>query len=87
MWKMNIDEQINQKVREYLGQDGIIVLKGVDISKFYSDLVIDIDKILNDKLAYFFEIYKMGRKIITYDEYLALYDFVVSQYMSIADLN
>lgn len=83
MWKMNIDEQINQKVREYLGQDGIIVLKGVDISKFYSDLVIDIDKILNDKLAYFFEIYKMGRKIITYDEYLALYDFVVSQYKKI----
>ena len=76
-------EKINQKVREYLDQDGIIVLKGVDISKFYDNLVVDIDKIFNDKLAYFVEMYKMGRKIIAYDEYLALYDFIVNQYKKI----
>lgn len=80
---MNLKELIQNNVNEYMEDDTIIVLKGFDINLLYRDLIIDIDKILEDKMKHFMEIYFKRRKVIIFEEYLALYDFIISQYKKI----
>lgn len=81
---IDIKEYVINKV-EYYGDDPgtIVVLKGIDINLVEDKLSLDIDEILENKLNYFIKITQSGRKIISYDEYMALYELVVMQYKKI----
>ncbi len=67
-------------------ENTIFVLKGIDIQLIDKYLIIDMDKILENKLSAFMEIARLGRKVISYDEYLALYELVLMQYRKIVIL-
>ena len=80
---MRANQQILDTVNAYMNQAGtLIVLKGIDINLVHPELVVDMDVLLENKLQYLFGV-AGSRQVITYDEYLALYDFVVSQYQQI----
>ncbi|HZH68571.1 MAG TPA: DEAD/DEAH box helicase, partial [Chitinophagales bacterium] len=80
---MKIKDLVFETAEEYLdGADVLLVLKGVDIQQLYPDLVVDIDNLLEDRLQHFIGL-KGTRQIITYDEYIALYEFVISQYQRV----
>jgi len=80
-------EYLLKKIQVYLENEGtIVVLKGVDIKLIIEDVSVDIDELLENKLNYFIKISQTGRRVITYDEYLALYEFVLMQYIKIVIL-
>ncbi len=85
---IDINSHIRKRIQSYLYRDvkTIVVLKGVNIGIYDEDFVIDIGKILENKFGYFSEIVQSGRKVITYDEYMLLYDFVLAQYNKIVIL-
>lgn len=76
-------QQIQKRVNE-LSQDSssIIVLKGIPIDTVAPECVenIDYDRIGSNKLGYFLDNVYNKRRFITYEEYLLLYEFVLSQY-------
>ena len=81
---LNIKEYVREKIRNYSTDDMVIVvLKGIDITIYDEQIRVNMDEVLEDKLRYFMTINQNGRKVITYDEYLALYDFVLMQYKSV----
>lgn len=81
---IDIKTYINSKIEQYLdSEDTIVVLKGIDIKLIDDSLNINIEEILENKLNYFMKMAGPGRRIITYDEYLALYDLVLMQYKKI----
>lgn len=81
---INIKEYINRIIQYHLDQERtIIVLKGIDIKLVQVGLTIDIEEILKNKLNYFLKLAQTGRKILTYDEYLSLYDLILMQYQKI----
>ena len=68
-----------------LDEKTLIVLKGIP-ARFGISEVIDLDKILENKLVYFFELTKI-RKICTYEEFLLLSEFILSQYSTVYIIN
>ncbi|HHY81852.1 MAG TPA: ATP-dependent DNA helicase RecQ [Clostridiales bacterium] len=81
---MNLKENVKSIIEKYIDEDSsVIVLKGIDITMYYENLVVDMDELLNNKMAYFMKIYANNRRVITYDEYIALYDLVLLQYKKI----
>lgn len=81
---INMKEYINESINSRLDNPGsIIVLKGIDIRLINNSLIIDIDEVIENKLNYFLKLSQIGRKIITYDEYLALYELVLMQYKKV----
>lgn len=75
---------IVNKVHDYLKDEGsIVVFKGLDTNLFDSNINVNIDDMLQNKLGYFFKIAQTGRRIISYDEYLGLYDLILMQYKKI----
>lgn len=81
---MNIKEHVNSVIENYIGEEfSIIVFKGVDITLYYEYAVADLDELMKNKLSYFMKISTNGRRIITYDEYIALYDLILLQYKKI----
>lgn len=81
---IDIQRYIKNKIEHYLDDSGtIIVLKGIDIKLIENNLSIDIEEMLDNKLNYFLKLAQSGRKVIIYDEYLALYDLVLMQYKKI----
>lgn len=81
---INMQRYLKNKIEQYLDDSGtIIVLKGIDIKLLENNLSIDIEEILNNKVNYFLKLAQSGRKVITYDEYLALYELVLMQYKKI----
>lgn len=68
-----------------LSTDGnvIIVLKGIPISLVDSSVgKISLENVITDKLGYFMSIYGK-RKVLCYEEFLLLSDFIISQYKEI----
>ena len=81
---MNIKEHVKSVIENYIDEESsIIVLKGIDITLYYKQVIVDLDELLKNKLSYFMKISMDGRRIITYDEYIALYDLVLLQYKKI----
>lgn len=79
-----IKERINT-----LNVDGnsIVVLKGIPMSIVDPSVgAINLEEVVADKLGYFMSIFKK-RKYLTYEEFLLMADFVVSQYKEIYILN
>ncbi len=64
----------------------IIVLKGIDIKLLRENFTVDIEQVIENKFKYFSNIVQSGRKVIIYDEYLALYNFILTQYKKIVIL-
>lgn len=77
-----IKDRVNKIINSIEKEGSIIVLKGIDIELFYG-ITIDLNKILDNKLAYLLTIVNSGRTIILYDEYLALYNLITEQYKKI----
>lgn len=81
---MIIKECVKKAIEKYINEEAsIIVLKGIDISCYYDQLVIHMDSVLKNKLSYFLKLSETGRRIITYDEYIALYSLITMQYRKI----
>lgn len=68
--------------------NSIIVLKGIPMDAIYLEYVnkIDLEALVENKLTYFMKMVS-ERSVITYEEFLLLYDFVVSQYSTVYILN
>ncbi len=86
---INTKVYIKNKIGDYLEDNSktIIVLKGIDIEIIDENITIDMTEILKDKFSYYLKLLQCGRKIITYDEYLALYDLILMQYSKILIIN
>lgn len=82
---LEIKKQLLNKIKELKEKDSrtIVVLKGIDIKLINESYNIDIDTILENKFMYTFSLQNQQRNIITYDEYLALYDLILSQYKKV----
>ena len=63
----------------------LIVLKGIP-AQFAISGIIDLDKILKNKLMYFFEL-SNSRNVCTYEEFLLLNEFILSQYSTVYVIN
>ncbi|AFK87286.1 DEAD/DEAH box helicase [Thermoanaerobacterium saccharolyticum] len=83
---INLKDLISEIIQSYLKDDEtIIVLKGFSIKLYDNNITIDIDDILkNDKLKYFNLINE--RRVITYEEYLILYSFIIYKFKKITIL-
>ena len=76
---VNIKEHVHNLVEDCIGdKSSMIVLKGIDITLFNDQVVVDMDEMLNNN-SYFMKLSE-ERSMITYDEYIALYDLILLQY-------
>lgn len=81
---MDTKEYVKNKIKDYMDDTStIIVLKGIDITLYDEEITADMDELLENKLGYFMKIVQGSRKIITYDEYLALYEIILMQYKNV----
>lgn len=85
---------IKQSIKKRLksikeSENSIVVLKGIPVGIVDPEhSVIDIQKITQDKMGYYFlNVYNAKRKYISYEEFLLLKSFIVEQYESIYILN
>ena len=62
--------------------NSVIVLKGIPLSIISDESPLPIEEIINDKLSYFFAIYK-HRKYLTYEEFILLNSFILDQYETV----
>ena len=83
-----IKERIDEKIGSIKDEkDSIIVFKGIPLS--YSPEKVDslsFEKIVENKMGYFMSIYG-HRKYLSYEEFLLIADFAVSQYKTIYVIN
>lgn len=80
--------RIQEKINKLdIVDSSIIVLKGIPLQVVDTNTgKIDLGKIIENKMSYLMSIYGK-RKIITYEEFLILADFIVAQYKEIYILN
>ncbi|SCW67236.1 ATP-dependent DNA helicase RecQ [Ruminococcaceae bacterium YRB3002] len=81
-------DNVNSSIKECLKDNStVVVLKGVPLDVLASDLnisdKINYDSLVANKLMYFSNNVSQNRRIYTYEEYLYLRDFFLSQYNSI----
>lgn len=83
-----IFNKIQDKIQEIgIDEKAIIVLKGIPISVVDDSVEkINLKNIVDNKMGYFMSIYG-HRKYMTYEEFLLMSDFVVSQYKYVYILN
>lgn len=83
-----INKRVAEKLTELqIGNDSIIVLKGIPLSIVDASVgSINLSDVVSNKLGYFMSIFGR-RKFLSYEEFLLLSDFVVSQYKEVVILN
>lgn len=83
-----IANKIRERITELnLDDNAIVVLKGVPLAVVDSSVGnINLGNVISNKLGYFMSIFGK-RKYLTYEEFLLMADFVVSQYKEIYILN
>lgn len=83
-----IDKRLAEKLAELqISNDSIIVLKGIPLSIVDTSVEsINISDVVSNKLGYFMSIFGR-RKFLSYEEFLLLSDFVVSQYKEVIILS
>ena len=88
MANMVIANRINKKLDELaMDSNSIVVLKGIPLSIVDSSTgKVNLSDVVSNKLGYFMSIFEK-RKFLTYEEFVLLADFVVSQYKEIYILN
>ena len=84
------DSALKRQIRERLDklqveENSIVVLKGIPISVVDPDNAsqIDFEKAAGNKLAYFFGITTSNRRFLTYEEFLLMSEFILSQYKTV----
>ena len=84
------DSALKRQIRERLDtlqveDNSIVVLKGIPIAVVDPDnsSQVDFEKAVSNKLAYFFGITTSNRKFLTYEEFLLMSDFILSQYKTV----
>ncbi|MCI7618523.1 MAG: DEAD/DEAH box helicase [Firmicutes bacterium] len=81
-----LKRQIKERLETLQVEDNsIVVLKGIPIAVVdpeHADQV-DLEKAVSNKLSYFFGITTSNRRFLTYEEFLLMSDFVLSQYKSV----
>lgn len=80
-----MDIWLKQLINENMNQGVIIVLKGFHLES-YVTRNISLATLNENKLNYFLSISMLEEKVISYDEYIALYDFVLAQYEKVVIL-
>lgn len=68
-----------------LGKNSILVLKGIPLS-MVEPVTVDLAQVVSNKLGYFMSVVGQ-RSFLSYEEFLLLSDFVVSQYKEVVILN
>lgn len=88
MPSMIIVSQIKEKINALnADNNSIVVLKGIPISIVDPSVgTIHLADVITDKLGYFMSVFRK-RRYLTYEEFLLLADFIVSQYKEIYILN
>lgn len=83
-----IANRIEEKLRElHVDNNSIVVLKGIPMSVVDPDIDrINLSEVISNKLGYFMSIFGR-RRFLSYEEFLLLSDFVVSQYKEIIILD
>lgn len=83
-----IFNKIQDKIQEIgIEEKAIIVLKGIPLSVVDDSIEkINLKNIVDNKMGYFMSIYG-NRKYLTYEEFLLMSDFIVSQYKYVYILN
>ena len=88
MANMVIANRIKEKIEELAADsNSIIVLKGIPLSIVDPSIgKVNLSDVVSNKLGYFMSIFGK-RKFLTYEEFILLADFVVSQYKDVYILN
>ena len=83
-----LKEAVENKIKSLnVDNKSLIVLKGINLSIF-EDVNIDLQKIADNRFLYFANnIIGTNRKIVAYEEFLMMKDFIISQYETIFILN
>ena len=80
-----LKRKIEDKLTD-LGQmpNSLIVLKGIPMEAVFPDYaaMVDLDLLVSNKLRYFTNLVA-ERSVVTYEEFLLLYDFLVSQHSTV----
>lgn len=82
--------KVNDAINKCLQtDDSIVVLRGIPIEVLDVDILksIDYSGLIGNRLKYFSEAVSSNRKVYTYEEYLYLRDFLVSQFKKVFILN
>lgn len=76
---------IIEKIEDILKQnpEALIVTKGIKRNVQSGEQVIDLEKILENKFLYLTQLMMNKTRVITFEEYLALYDMLISAYKKI----
>lgn len=85
----NLKTKINERLHELEQMpNSIIVMKGIPMEAVYPDYAnnVNLETLVANKLVYFMKLIS-ERSVITYEEFLLLYDFIVSQYSTVYVLN
>lgn len=80
-----ISRRIETKIKELeCIENSIVVLKGIPLSLVDKAVnKVNLQEAIDNKLAYFININKNNRKYLTYEEFLLIGDFIVSQYKEV----
>ena len=82
--------QLNSRLNSLdLSGNVIVVLKGIPLELVDPQAAenMDYEKIVENKLGYFFAINQSGRKYLTYEEFLLLNEYITTQYKTIYIVN
>lgn len=81
---IDVREYLRNKIEYYLeGQGTIIIIKGIDINLTSYKIYIDMEEIIDNKFNYFLKLMQSERRVLIYDEYLALYELILMQFKKI----
>lgn len=78
---------MKHKIMNFIEDNGILegtlfVLKGFSVQELEKD-IISINEVIDNKINHFFFISQSNPKIISYEEFIFLYDFIISQFKKI----
>lgn len=67
--------------------NALIVIKGININELNNDFKVNMNELFSNRLGYLMNLVSSRKNIVTYDEYLALYDMLNMQYKKIYIIN
>ena len=83
MSKNIVKTKIKENIKNIkLDDNTIVILKGIPLSAVGINESIDLAKVIENKFLYFGSIFGK-RQFVSYEEFLLLYDFILSQYKKI----
>ncbi|QRN84658.1 ATP-dependent DNA helicase RecQ [Clostridia bacterium] len=71
-------DSLEKLINEYKDPKTMVVIKGFNVDEVLSRKI-DLDRLLENRLGYFMRL-ESSKDILTYDEYLALREFIFAQY-------